>query len=1041
MGKTGRIILGAVLIGAAFIATPLGPIVQAGLLYAGAALIRSTQIPKLQAEQAQALRNEASTENGVLVIYGTCVVGIKAVDIRVSGQENQFLYLVGAICHGSRDGGDIMGIDDVWFDERLAFDAAGVLQSAFLDQAWLYKHAGSTSQVVDAHMASTFPAAYPSTSKGAGIAYLIARLFWRRGGEGTAYPTGVPTVWVKIRGARVYDPRDSTWKFSDNPALCVRDYLLSTVYGASLDPAEIDETSFINAANYCDETVQVPDPDGSGTVSQKRFTTNGWLDTTEEVLNNLQRILSSCRGELSYQAGQYSLFIRKSMTPSGFVFSRANIVGNFTFKTTGIEDAPNIMKAQYTDPGQRHQVITVQWPQTGDSNAFLTEDNNFRVEGHIELPMTNDPYMARQIAMSVMKERRWSELVTFTATEEALKCRVGDLVEITHDTPGWTGRDAWVSALVLRADSLVDVVCQTYDGNAYTYDLQSQETSVPDTDLPDPFTQPPAPTFFTLTTGTLAQRIKAEWYQVVAPYVVAYEVEARRDDDPTFRTYPGAVQSGEWLSSFIDGVADGELWHVRVRAVNSIGVKGAWATASHTVSIANVVEYTVAVTPEDDAVFYAINWGTDCAVVRVYSVEYATSGGAVPPETNEYLAAEIIKASGAQSVRIATTPGAFRVTKTVGYAANGTRGPVYIFDDQANGGTGPTNPPTTLAQDTGGSWQLRQTTLLFTWANGDGTAQTGVWVNGVQMNLFAAGTTSGSVDGLVADTCYDVEIAHYKNGVWNPDLADKVGPVSMCTEPATLDAPVGFDAFGAYCSPGSPYMGFEWALGANAAGAKTKIQRSATGAFAGEQIDLLTTEAGATAASDNSIAPQFARPDSTIASFNSGDHTSIDEVSPSDADYVQLDVAPAGGGGPTTDTGTVGLSNVTDPAVSGGHVLRVRHCIQSPMVTGGSIKAELLQSGVLKATMNLNRFQASFSTESYTLTGTEADSITSYPDLQVRLTIEIGPSDSAKWWRTSWIELQVPGGSYYFRARHEKQYVTSSAWTSPGNTGVYGDCE
>ena len=58
-----------------------------------------------------------------------------------------------------------------------------------------------------------------------------------------------------MRGKKVFDPRTGLTSFSSNPALCIRDYLLSDYgLGAALD--EIDEASFIAAANLCDEPVQ-----------------------------------------------------------------------------------------------------------------------------------------------------------------------------------------------------------------------------------------------------------------------------------------------------------------------------------------------------------------------------------------------------------------------------------------------------------------------------------------------------------------------------------------------------------------------------------------------------------------------------------------------------------------------------------------------------------------------------------------------------------------------------------------------------------------
>lgn len=54
---------------------------------------------------------------------------------------------------------------------------------------------------------------------------------------------GTPRVTCRVKGRKVYDPRDGTTAWSRNPALCLRDLLLSTRYGLGQDltAADIDD--------------------------------------------------------------------------------------------------------------------------------------------------------------------------------------------------------------------------------------------------------------------------------------------------------------------------------------------------------------------------------------------------------------------------------------------------------------------------------------------------------------------------------------------------------------------------------------------------------------------------------------------------------------------------------------------------------------------------------------------------------------------------------------------------------------------------------
>ena len=78
---------------------------------------------------------------------------------------------------------------------------------------------------------------------------------------------GLPNISVLLKGVRVYDPRESshsqtdsdTWEWSDNPALCLLNYLTDTEYGCSVAFSEIDIDSFETLANVCDQDITYSD--------------------------------------------------------------------------------------------------------------------------------------------------------------------------------------------------------------------------------------------------------------------------------------------------------------------------------------------------------------------------------------------------------------------------------------------------------------------------------------------------------------------------------------------------------------------------------------------------------------------------------------------------------------------------------------------------------------------------------------------------------------------------------------------------------------
>ena len=100
-----------------------------------------------------------------------------------------------------------------------------------------------------------------------GRAYIVARLEYNT----TVFPQGIPNIKAVVKGVNsIYDPRTSTTGYSENAALCMRDYLAKS-YGLRCQPEDINDPSFISGANICDESVPVIVGTGAGYVTDASF--------------------------------------------------------------------------------------------------------------------------------------------------------------------------------------------------------------------------------------------------------------------------------------------------------------------------------------------------------------------------------------------------------------------------------------------------------------------------------------------------------------------------------------------------------------------------------------------------------------------------------------------------------------------------------------------------------------------------------------------------------------------------------------------------
>lgn len=107
--------------------------------------------------------------------------------------------------------------------------------------------------------------------------------------------SGNPTITAVVKGKKVLDTRTGSYEWSDNPAMCVRDYLLSKRYGAGhfITQDMLDENSFKEIADYCDELVTTRVPTTLATADE----INSKITSLQQVLQNNSSQLSTAEKE------------------------------------------------------------------------------------------------------------------------------------------------------------------------------------------------------------------------------------------------------------------------------------------------------------------------------------------------------------------------------------------------------------------------------------------------------------------------------------------------------------------------------------------------------------------------------------------------------------------------------------------------------------------------------------------------------------------------------------------------------------------------
>ena len=509
-------------------------------------------------------------------IYGKMKVAGARIFDGTTGTENVDLHRVLAFA-----GHEITSFEQIYInDERAVIGGNGIVThpSRYQGKIKIYKHLGSPDQAADGNLVSA-NVGWTANHRLRGIAYLYCKFTF----DVDAFPNSVPEITAVIKGKKVYDPRNTTTAWSDNPALCVRDYLTATGYGLGEATANVNDTSFITAANICDETNT-----DAGTT---RYTANGAFTTGIEPQELLNDLMTSMGGTIWYTQGFWTVKAAKWTAPVTDV-NGATIVLNEDDLRSSINvstrhsrrDNFNVINGTFKGEESNWQVTD--YPPVTNA-AFVTADNGQESPIDLELPWTDNSIEARRIARILLEKNRQQLTMSASFGLRTFQLQTGDNVRITNTRFGWTNKEFEVVSwsfgvqneydlqieLVLRetAESVFDEVD---DGIVYERD---------NTTLLSPFTVPN----LGINISTELRKVKGKTLGVLfvdvnnsSTLMDTAEVEFRKTGDTNF-TSLATVGSFVGTSRVEHvGVEDG-FYDIRARATNSLGVHGDYNTISN----------------------------------------------------------------------------------------------------------------------------------------------------------------------------------------------------------------------------------------------------------------------------------------------------------------------------------------------------------------------------------------------------------------------------------------------------------------------------
>ena len=540
------------------------------------------------------LVNKQSNDSNIPVIYGERLTGGTRVFMETSGTDNTYLYMCIVMAEG-----EINDIEEIRVDDKIVTFASSLSDGTEVEvdssDANFYKNSESLIRLephfgTDGQSASSLLStlsSWGSNHKLSGLCYLAIRLKW----NSDAF-AGLPKIQAKIQGKKVktYNASlvEQSASYQTNPAWCLLDYLTNTRYGKGLTTSEIDLQSFYDASQVC--VTQVTPYSGGSDINI--FDTNTALDTSKTILTNVRELIKGCRGYLPYSAGKYSLVIETTGSAS-ITLTEDDIIGGYSLTTPDKNEKYNRVIVGFVDPARNFQVNEIQWPPIDDSGlpsadqhaTMKTADGGFLLEGRFSFSTITSQYQAEEMAEVILRRSREALSLGITVSLDAYDLAIGDIVNITHSSLGFSAKPFRVLGITFNEDFTVGLSLVEHQDSHYTWATKTQATATPSTNLPNPFTiQPPASvtlddTLIEYNDGTVIVALDVSIGASPDSFVDYYQVEYKLSTDSDYIIYA----QGSGLNHRVLNVIDQSVYDVRVKAVNSLGVSSTYVSATRTI--------------------------------------------------------------------------------------------------------------------------------------------------------------------------------------------------------------------------------------------------------------------------------------------------------------------------------------------------------------------------------------------------------------------------------------------------------------------------
>lgn len=447
---------------------------------------------------------------------------------------------------------------------------------------------GTDTQVAFAEAVAETGGKWTTAHRGLGVPMVYLRFEYSQDVFGQV---GIPNVSVVARGKKVRDPRTGTTAWSQNPALCVADYLRDQVLGLRATAPQVPDAEIITAADICDELVDI---DGAG-ATQKRYACDAVLSTESGPRSNLSTITEAMAGTVVWVQGRW-LVRAGAHRSASFTITESMLAGGGCViqPFSSLRDSVNKVIPTYAEAGIG---FTEMQAPAVENATYLADDGGIEAPLEVTYESCTDAIRAQRLAKIELERSRQALVVQVSCNLLAYDVAPTDVVALNISRYGWAGKLFEVNSRKLDlAAGTIDFVLRETAAGVWDWN-HGDATAVdltPNTDLPSPHVKPAALAGLAVASGeehlqiasdgTIITRALVTWSASTDVFVAqGGRIVVQWREAAATEWQDAAPVPGDSVQTYIPQLRDGATLIVQIKPVNSAGRSGDWSAIAHTV--------------------------------------------------------------------------------------------------------------------------------------------------------------------------------------------------------------------------------------------------------------------------------------------------------------------------------------------------------------------------------------------------------------------------------------------------------------------------